>query len=132
MQYVRAKKHLGQHFLTDSSIAQNIVQSLECSNTKCVLELGPGTGVLTQFLLQRTDIDLHAIEVDYESVHYLQQKFPQLNSQLILGDFLQMKLSEHFSKAFCVIGNFPYNISSQIFFKILEYKNLVPEVVGML
>ncbi|MGL4908211.1 MAG: 16S rRNA (adenine(1518)-N(6)/adenine(1519)-N(6))-dimethyltransferase RsmA [Bacteroidales bacterium] len=132
MQYVRAKKHLGQHFLTDLSIAQSIVQSLKCSDTKSVLEVGPGTGVLTQFLLQCADIDLHAIEVDVESVEYLKKTYPQLTPQLIFGDFLRIDLRTLFADKFCVIGNFPYNISSQIFFKVLENKDLVPEVVGML
>ncbi len=132
MQPVRAKKHLGQHFLVDLSIAERIAQSLAATVARDVLEIGPGTGVLTQFLLKRDDINLYAAEVDGESVEYLKQNMPQLTPNLMFGDFLRMDLSKIFPDKFCVIGNFPYNISSQIFFKILDYKNSVPEVVCML
>ncbi len=129
---VRAKKHLGQHFLVDLSIAERIAQSLAATPTHDVLEVGPGMGVLTQFLLKRSDINLYAAEVDGESVEYLRQHFPELTPNLIFGDFLRMDLSNIFADKFCIIGNFPYNISSQIFFKVLDYKDNVPEVVGML
>jgi len=132
MVFVRAKKHLGQHFLTDLSIAERIAHSLTATATRSVLEVGAGTGVLTQFLLKRSDIDLYAAEVDGEAVEYLKLHFPELTPRLMFGDFLRMNLSNIFSEKFCVIGNFPYNISSQIFFKVLDYKNSVPEVVCML
>lgn len=132
MQPVRAKKHLGQHFLTDLSIAERIATSLKAEQAKDVLEVGPGTGVLTQFLLKRTDINLYAAEVDGESVEYLKANYPELTPHLLFADFLRVDLSKLFADKFCVIGNFPYNISSQIFFKVLDYKNSIPEVVGML
>ena len=97
-----------------------------------VLEVGPGTGVLTQYLLERTDINLKMIEIDKESVDYLLGHFPQADGRLIEGDFLRLKMEDIFPEKFSVIGNFPYNISSQIFFKILEYKNSVPLVVCMI
>lgn len=129
--YVRAKKHLGQHFLKDKNIAQQIVESLVATD-KRVLEIGPGTGVLTEFLLQRTDLDFHVVEVDHESVVYLSINYPSLIPKIHQCDFLKMDLTEIFgSNSLSIIGNFPYNISSQIFFKVIEYKDLVPEVVGM-
>jgi 16S rRNA (adenine1518-N6/adenine1519-N6)-dimethyltransferase len=130
--YIHPKKSLGQHFLTDTSIAERIVQSLGADATRGVLEIGPGTGVLTQLLLQRSDIDLHAVEVDGEAAAYLAQHFPELGMRLHHGDFLRMDLGSIFAADFCVIGNLPYNISSQIFFKVLDYKNRIPEVVCML
>ncbi|MCM1503440.1 MAG: 16S rRNA (adenine(1518)-N(6)/adenine(1519)-N(6))-dimethyltransferase RsmA [Bacteroidales bacterium] len=184
---VRAKKALGQHFLTDLSIAQRIADALETKgstahetnadapgmrqesadgpgkamdtesgltgmqqeNTDCpektgktesfchgkqtdVLEVGPGMGVLTQYLLQREDISLKMVEIDTESVDYLLAHFPQVNGRLLEADFLKLKLEKFFPGKFCVIGNFPYNISSQIFFKILEYREQVPQVVCMI
>ena len=131
---VRAKKHLGQHFLTDLNIARKIADSLTDGTHEApttVLEVGPGMGVLTQFLLQRQDLIVHAAEIDTESVAYLHRHYPDLAPRLIEGDFLQMNLAEMFSGPVSIIGNFPYNISSQIFFKILENRDLVPEVVGM-
>lgn len=128
--YVRPKKSLGQHFLRDKSVAQRIVESLS-GNQKTVLEIGPGMGVLTEYLLQRSDINIFAIEIDRDSVPYLQQRFPQLRPRLIEGDFLQLDLSGLFQEPFVVVGNFPYNISSQIFFKVLEFRNQIPELVGM-
>ena len=128
---VRAKKSLGQHFLNDKNIAQRIVDSLS-GNTNSVLEVGPGMGVLTELLLQRTDITTYAAEIDKESIAYLQTKFPTLGNRLIAGDFLQLDLTKLFSENFSVIGNFPYNISSQIFFKILDCRNQIPEAVGMI
>ena len=132
MSAVRPKKHLGQHFLKDLNIAQSIAQGLSghMGYTKA-LEIGPGTGVLTQFLV-KDNFDTTLIEVDRESVAYLNQHYPQLSSKIILGDFLKIDIEEHIQEPFAVIGNFPYNISSQIFFKVLELKNKVPEVVCML
>ena len=123
---VRAKKSLGQHFLTDQSIASRIVDALQGSD---VLEVGPGMGVLTQYLLNK---NLKVVEIDKESVVYLKKHYPALGVGLIEGDFLKMNLSGLFPGQFSIIGNFPYNISSQIFFKILEYRDLVPEVVCMI
>lgn len=133
MDQVRAKKQLGQHFLTDLNIAADIAGALDSeSGVKDVLEVGCGMGVLTQFLLERKDINLWGAEIDKESVEYMHRHFPQFTPQLIEGDFLRMNLGEMFPNGVRVIGNFPYNISSQIFFKVLEYRDLVPEVVGML
>lgn len=129
---VRPKKYLGQHFLTDLSIAERIAESLQVAQCKTVLEVGCGTGVLTRYLLQQPDITLYGAEVDSESIQYLHEHFPQFTPRLIEGDFLQMNLEEMFPQGVRIIGNFPYNISSQIFFKVLEYRDLVPEVVGML
>jgi len=127
---VKAKKGLGQHFLKDKSIAQRIVDSLS-GNNDIVLEVGPGMGVLTELLLQRSDITTYAVEIDREATTYLQQHFPTMQQRLIQDDFLQMDLNELFQTSFSVIGNFPYNISSQIFFKILDNRDRIPEVVGM-
>ena len=181
---VRAKKALGQHFLTDLSIAQRIADALiipcptgslkassdaatesgiSCSEirkdekvagrSECdermpqggccevtggkipptpVLEVGPGMGVLTQYMLQRPEVDLRMVEIDTESVDYLLVHFPQVNGKLIEADFLKLKLETFFPGQFCVIGNFPYNISSQIFFKVLDYKEQIPQVVCMI
>lgn len=128
---VRPKKHLGQHFLTDLTIARRIADSLKADRCSDVLEVGCGMGVLTQFLLERNDIRLYGAEVDPESVVYLKEHFPDFTPHLIEGDFLKMNLAEKYPEGVNVIGNFPYNISSQIFFKVLEFKDLVPEVVGM-
>ena len=132
MNRVRPKKQLGQHFLTDLSIAQRIAMSLQGNRAPVTLEIGPGMGVLTRFLLSREDIHLYAAEIDPESIDYLRDNLPQLDNRLIYGDFLKMNLAEQFPEGVNIIGNFPYNISSQIFFKVLEYKDFVPEVVGML
>ncbi len=136
---VRAKKALGQHFLTDLSIAQRIAESLDTQEPQTAphipvptLEIGPGMGVLTQYLLQRPDLDMKMVEIDSESVNYLLTHFPQVNGRLLEADFLKLRLEKIFPEKFCVIGNFPYNISSQIFFKILEYKEQVPQVVCMI
>ena len=171
MTEVRAKKALGQHFLTDQKVARAIVDALLplsfVSATKdwseampasagrpypglsekvvegekaaggsgepCspVLEVGPGMGVLTQYLLEREDIDLKLIEIDTESVEYLLTHFQGMQGKLMEGDFLRLKLEKLFPEKFAIIGNFPYNISSQIFFKVLDYKDSIPEVVGM-
>ncbi len=129
---VRPKKALGQHFLTDQSIARAIVDSL--SATPRILEVGPGMGVLTQYLLQRTApaATLKVVEIDEESVVYLREHYPALAPGLLQADFLKLPLDKIFAEPFSVIGNFPYNISSQIFFHILDYRELVPEVVCMI
>lgn len=126
---VRAKKALGQHFLTDQSIAMNIVDALKGTEA---LEVGPGMGVLTQYLLPREGMSLKVVEIDKESVVYLKKHFPKLGGDLIEGDFLKMDLDGVFDGNYSVIGNFPYNISSQIFFKILEHRDRIPEVVCMI
>ena len=125
---VRAKKYLGQHFLTDESIAQRIAESLT-GNVRDVLEIGPGMGVLTKYLVDKPQYDFKVIEIDSESVEYLHSHYPQL--KVIEGDFLKLDLESLFQDKFAVIGNFPYNISSQILFKVFENRNRIPEVVGM-
>lgn len=129
---VRAKKALGQHFLTDQSIAMKIVYSLSQSEIRDVLEIGPGMGVLTQYLLKRDDLELKLVELDGESVEYLLTHFPGMQGKLYQADYLKLDIHTLFSGQYRVIGNFPYNISSQIFFKILEDKDRVPEVVCMI
>jgi 16S rRNA (adenine1518-N6/adenine1519-N6)-dimethyltransferase len=136
---VRAKKFLGQHFLKDKNIAAKIVDSLDAI-TGNILEVGPGTGVLTRFLLQRTE-NLKLVEIDRESIAFLKTTYPEFRESetasnrkttLYQDDFLEMELNNVFDNdSFSVIGNFPYNISSQIFFKVIEYKEIIPEVVGM-
>lgn len=139
--YVTPKKALGQHFLTDMSVSQRIADLLsghagiDGVPYKHVLEIGPGTGVLTQFLLKDSRFQLDVVEIDTESVTYLKRNVPELNGHIIEGDFLQMDPTQLYGDSaapFAVIGNFPYNISSQIFFKVLEMRERVPEVVGML
>lgn len=159
---VRAKKALGQHFLTGQNIAKSIVAALQlpaaggkavASEGKVnaevasvpsvqltteqparmkVLEIGPGMGVLSQYLLQRQDVDLRMIEIDDESVEYLESHFPQAHGRVIFGDFLKLDIDELFPEEFHVIGNFPYNISSQIFFRIIDYRNRIPQTVCMI
>ena len=155
--YVSPKKHLGQHFLRDENIAKKIAASLSRKNDyRTVVEVGAGTGVLTKYLLQAKDFETYVVEIDRESISFLKRNFPQLEGRIIEGDFLKFDLSclpsaisPPFAKwtnpsaggkdglaaashqPFSIIGNFPYNISSQILFKVLEYKNQVPEVVGM-
>lgn len=168
MMEVRAKKALGQHFLTDQKVARKIVDALvtpfpalswsgakassdarpvPCLSQKDgkglkaaggsgesyspVLEVGPGMGVLTQYLLERKDIDLKLVEIDTESVNYLLTHFPDMEGRLMEADFLKLRLEKFFPTDFAIIGNFPYNISSQIFFKVLDYREQIPEVVGM-
>ncbi len=130
---VRAKKHLGQHFLKDEKIAKNIVKSLRHTSLyKKVLEVGPGMGVLTNYLIAETAYETHLIEIDRESISFLKHNFPSLTTKIIEGDFLKLDLTHLFkNEPFAVIGNFPYNISTEILFNILDHKNLVPEVVGM-
>ena len=127
---VKAKKHLGQHFLKDKNIASKIADSLLNENNDDVLEIGPGTGVLTQFLVEKP-YALTLVEIDDESVEYLQENFSD-DFRLLNTDFLKMDLSEYFKAQYCIIGNFPYNISSQIFFKLLENHENIPELVGMI
>ena len=127
---VRPKKSLGQHFLTDQSIAQRIVEQLS-PDVESVIEVGAGTGVLTQYLVQDVLDKFHVIEIDKESIAYLEKHFPMLGERLIEGDFLRTDLGQFGQQNMAVIGNFPYNISSQIFFQVLKYKELVVEVVGM-
>jgi 16S rRNA (adenine1518-N6/adenine1519-N6)-dimethyltransferase len=136
---VRAKKSLGQHFLKDKNIAKKIVDSLDAA-TGNILEVGPGTGVLTQFLLQRPE-NLKLVEIDRESIAFLKDTYSELRDpepvrdreiSLLQEDFLEMELDSLFGgNSFSVTGNFPYNISSQIFFKIIKYREIIPEVVGM-
>ena len=132
MSEVRPKKALGQHFLTDLSVSRRIADSLLAEERTDVLEVGPGMGVLTRFLLERPEIALRAVEIDRESVDYLLMHYPELNGALIEADFLRLRLENFFPGNFFVIGNFPYNISSQIFFKILDYRERVPQVVCMI
>ncbi len=132
---VRAKKALGQHFLTDLNIAQKISASLSGGSVDkphVALEVGCGMGVLTQYLLQRDDIVTWGAEIDSESVEYLHEHYPDFKPRLIEGDFLRMNLREMFPDGLSVIGNYPYNISSQIFFKVVENRDLIPECVGMI
>ncbi|MGB8704091.1 MAG: 16S rRNA (adenine(1518)-N(6)/adenine(1519)-N(6))-dimethyltransferase RsmA [Gillisia sp.] len=128
---VKAKKHLGQHFLTDESIAQKIADSLSLSSYKNVLEIGPGMGVLTKYLLKKP-LDLEVMEIDRESVAYLSENFPELQHKIHNQDFLKYDLRDLFQgNSFAIIGNFPYNISSQIVFRTLENRQLIPEFSGM-
>ena len=129
MNKVRAKKYFGQHFLKDDNIAKAITDLLS-KESKKVVEVGPGMGVLTKFLILK-DIDLKLVEIDKESILYLLLHYPQLEKQIIEADFLRLNLKETFGKKFSLIGNFPYNISSQILFSVFENKNIIPEVVGM-
>ena len=131
MRLVKPKKALGQHFLKDLQIAQRIADTLDTFKSLPVLEIGPGMGVLTQFLLEAGH-DLTVVELDMESVDYLNQNFPDLKGRIIAEDFLKLDLSKLFPGQFCVIGNYPYNISSQIFFKVLDYKDQIPCCSGML
>ncbi len=131
MKQVRPKKSLGQHFLKDLSIAGKIADTLKGYEALPVLEVGPGMGVLTRFLLEN-QFNLTVVELDRESVEYLHVHFPSLEGKIIQEDFLRLQLDQLFSGHFCVIGNYPYNISSQIFFKVLEYKELVPCCSGMI
>lgn len=121
---------MGQHFLKDEGIARRIADSLELSERTPVLEIGPGMGVLTKYLINNPNADFTVVEIDKESVAYLNEHYPEL--RVIDGDFLKMRLDQVYPDGLCVIGNFPYNISSQIFFKVLEYRDFVPQVVGMI
>lgn len=128
---VRAKKHLGQHFLRDENIAKKIADTLTLQGYKDVLEIGPGMGVLTKYLLKK-DIKTHVIEIDTESVEYLKSNYLNLSDRIYEKDFLKYDLTEIFKEQpFAIIGNFPYNISSQIVFKTLEMRHQIPEFSGM-
>lgn len=133
MSKVSPKKHLGQHFLVDQNIAQKIVDQLTMpEGVQDVLEIGPGMGVLTQYLLQHQEYRTTVVDIDRESIAYLREHFPALQDRVISADFLKTDLSKLFPGKFAIIGNFPYNISSQIFFKVLEHRDVVPEVVCMI
>ena len=131
MPTVRPKKFLGQHFLKDLDIAQRIADTLDDFASVPVLEIGPGMGVLTQYLIEKKR-DLTVVELDHESVPYLNDHFPALQGRIIEADFLKLDLSAIYKDQFCIIGNYPYNISSQIFFKVLDYKDNIPCCSGML
>lgn len=130
---VRAKKHLGQHFLTDKNICKKIADRyLGYEGCTKVLEIGPGMGALTEFLLQREELDIHVMEIDRDSVAYLKEHFSGLKNKIYATDFLKTDLTALMGKgSFGVVGNFPYNISSQILFKCIEYRNQIPEIMGM-
>ena len=127
---VKAKKYLGQHFLTDENIAKNIVDALSFDHYQKILEVGPGMGVLTKYLLDK-ESEIFVAEIDHESVEYLQKHYAKLDNQHIIGDFLKLNIAETFESQVAIIGNFPYNISSQILFKIIDYYDYIPEMVGM-
>lgn len=130
--FVKPKKHLGQHFLIDKNIARKIADSLMAQGYTDVLEIGGGTGVLTEFLLQDARLNLYVIDVDSESIAFLRNRFPEISEKITEKDFLKFDPKEIFDGSYGIIGNFPYNISSQIFFKILENRDSVDEVVCML
>ena len=129
--FVRPKKRLGQHFLKDDNIARKIVDSLQLTD-RAVLEIGPGMGVLTKFLLELQDKECYFMDADRESIQYLNEAFPGHAEQFIHADFLKFNLDELFPGKFSIIGNFPYNISSQILFKVLDHRQEVMQVVGMI
>jgi 16S rRNA (adenine1518-N6/adenine1519-N6)-dimethyltransferase len=131
MSRVQPKKNLGQHFLKDTAIAQRIAGSLTGEGYSSVLEIGPGMGILTGFLIERGFPDFRVIEIDNESVHFLHENFPQLKN-ILTGDFLSMDLDVYFPEKMAIIGNFPYNISTQILFKVLKHRDKVVEIAGML
>ncbi len=129
---VKPKKSLGQHFLTDRNIAQKIVSSLTWKDYNNLIEIGPGTGVLSEFLMALPDREIRYVEIDYVSAGYLKDKFPLMGENLIVADALKVDFETFFQKPFAVIGNFPYNISSQLLFRILDCRHLVRETVCML
>lgn len=132
MKLVKPKKNLGQHFLTDLSIAKRIADTVDACPEIPVLEIGPGMGVLTQYLIEKPR-EVKAVEIDAESVAYLYERFPKLRENILGEDFLQMDLTKIFDgKQFVLTGNYPYDISSQIFFKMLDYKDLIPCCTGMI
>ncbi len=133
MKYLTPKKSLGQHFLTDKNIAVKIVSALKAEGVEHVIEVGPGMGALTPLLLQEQRFDTRFIEIDAEAAEYLETQYPQIKGRLIIADFLRYPLCEQYKGSpVAIIGNFPYNISTQIFFKVLEHRSQVKEVVGML
>lgn len=127
---VQPKKQLGQHFLIHDSIAERIASAIDNTHYP-VLEIGPGEGRLTQFLLEKYNTQVFAVEIDEESIPHLQERFPEMSERVIYGDFLKINLIELFPQKFNIIGNFPYNISSQILFRALEHRQQVPQLVGM-
>ena len=130
MDKVRAKKHLGQHFLKDESIAKRIADNLR--GEASVLEIGPGMGVLTKYLKDNSAVKaLKLVEIDTESVTYLNENYPELKQDIISGDFLKMNLNTIFPTPYAIMGNFPYNISNQILFKVFDNRNIINQVVGM-
>lgn len=132
MRLVKPKKFLGQHFLTDLGIARDIADTVDACPDIPVLEVGPGMGVMTQYLVQKPRT-VKVVEIDYESVSFLREKFPSLEENIIEDDFLKMHLENVFQgQSFVLTGNYPYNISSQIFFKMLDYKDLIPCCTGMI
>ena len=131
MEKVKAKKHLGQHFLKDEEVAKNIADTLLLKGYENILEIGPGMGVLTKYLLEKP-VTTYVVEIDNESVDYLNEHYPKLHGKIIAKDFLKYDINEVFEgKQFAIIGNFPYNISTQIVFKALELRNQIPEFSGM-
>ncbi|CEJ69837.1 Ribosomal RNA small subunit methyltransferase A [Chryseobacterium oranimense G311] len=127
---VKAKKHLGQHFLTDENIARKIVEGLSFEDYKNVMEVGPGMGVLTKYLLEK-DQTVYLAEIDTESIEYLKNNYPKITENTFVGDFLKQDFHFIDGQQIAIIGNFPYNISSQILFKIVDYYQQIPEMVGM-
>lgn len=128
---IKAKKHLGQHFLTDENIALKIVNALRLENNEAILEVGPGTGVLTKYLIKK-DNPIYLAEIDTESITYLKDNYNEINAQNFIGDFLKTNFNYiKPNQEVAIIGNFPYNISSQILFKIIDYYTLIPEMIGM-
>lgn len=132
MDKVRAKKHLGQHFLIHEPTTQKIADSYTDVFDGPTLEIGPGMGVLTKYFLESDQIDLYVAEIDRDSIAYLKKHYPTLKEKILEGDFLKMNLVNHFPEKYNIVGNFPYNISSQIFFRVLEERNKIDGVVCML
>ena len=131
MNAIKTKKNLGQHFLNDKNIGKKIVESLKLDNYKRVLEIGPGKGILTEFILEKK-IKLDLVELDKECINYLIEKYPEIKNKIINQDFLKLDLNRVFrNDSFAIIGNFPYNISSQIIFKVLDYRDKIPYLIGM-
>ena len=129
---VKPKKHLGQHFLKDETVSQRIANQIDLyPEIKTVLEIGPGMGALTKFLLEKKDFETHVVEIDQESVDYLNEHFPSLHGRIYSRDFLHEDLEKLIKGEVAIVGNFPYNISSQILFKVLDHKDQVPLVLGM-
>ncbi|KPH13451.1 16S rRNA (adenine(1518)-N(6)/adenine(1519)-N(6))-dimethyltransferase RsmA [Chryseobacterium sp. ERMR1:04] len=127
---VKAKKHLGQHFLTDENIARKIVEGLSFENYNNIMEIGPGTGVLTKYLLEKEQ-NIYLAEIDTESIEYLKNTYSKITEEIFVGDFLKQDFNFINNDQIAIIGNFPYNISSQILFKIIDHYELIPEMVGM-
>ncbi len=127
---VKAKKHLGQHFLTDENIARKIVEGLSFEGYNNVMEVGPGMGVLTKYLLEK-DQNIYLAEIDKESIEYLKNNYSKVTEETFVGDFLKQDFQFTNGEQIAIIGNFPYNISSQILFQIIDHYELIPEMVGM-